>query len=184
MARFERRAERPWSVPVSVSEVPETGRHLDLVADEPTRAAIAELAGLSGLPRLVAAFDLALRGRSGVHVVGHVSATVGQTCVVTLEPIENEIDEAVDLIFVPPHAASRVAREAAETALPADDPPEPLLDGTVDLGAIATEFLLLGIDPYPRKPGAVFQAPAGGDDIAHPFAALAALKKGQADNEG
>ena len=43
----------------------------------------------------------------------------------------------------------------------ADDPPEVLHDGAVDLGAVATEFLLLGIDPYPRKPGAVFDAPAG-----------------------
>ena len=33
----------------------------------------------------------------------------------------------------------------------------------VDLGAVATEFLLLGIDPYPRKPGAVFEAPPAGD---------------------
>ena len=48
----------------------------------------------------------------------------------------------------------------------------------VDLGAVATEFLLLGIDPYPRKPGAVFDAPPAGDPASHPFAALAALKKG------
>ncbi len=40
-----------------------------------------------------------------------------------------------------------------------DEPPEPLVGGTVDLGAIATEFLILGIDPYPRKPGAEFDAP-------------------------
>ena len=49
----------------------------------------------------------------------------------------------------------------------------------VDLGAVATEFLLLGIDPYPRKPGAVFDAPPAGDPSSHPFAALAALKKGE-----
>ena len=50
-------------------------------------------------------------------------------------------------------------------------------DGAVDLGAVATEFLLLGIDPYPRKPGAVFERPAAGRPGGHPFAALAALKK-------
>ncbi|MND03201.1 hypothetical protein D3C83_229160 [compost metagenome] len=50
--------------------------------------------------------------------------------------------------------------------------------GTVDLGALAAEFLVLGIDPYPRKPGASFEAPATADDpAAHPFATLAALKK-------
>ena len=54
-------------------------------------------------------------------------------------------------------------------------------DGVVDLGAVATEFLLLGIDPYPRKPGAVFDAPPAGDAAGHPFAALAALKKGDGE---
>ena len=53
------------------------------------------------------------------------------------------------------------------------------VDGTIDLGAIATEFLILGIDPYPRKPGIVFDAPRTGEASGHPFAALAALKKGQ-----
>ena len=33
---------------------------------------------------------------------GRVRARVGQTCVVTLEPIESEIDEPIDLIFAPP----------------------------------------------------------------------------------
>ena len=48
----------------------------------------------------------------------------------------------------------------------------------VDLGVVATEFLSLGIDPYPRKAGVEFAAPAVEDDTPHPFAALAALKKG------
>src|SRR5262249_59663916 len=55
--------------------------------------------------------------------------------------------------------------------------------GAIDLGAIAIEFLILGLDPYPRKPDAVFQGSAVGDDAAHPFAALAALKKGRGGGE-
>ena len=39
-----------------------------------------------------------------------------------------------------------------------NDTPEPLAEGYVDLGVIATEYFLLGIDPYPRKEGAVFEA--------------------------
>jgi hypothetical protein len=114
-----------------------------------------------------------------LHVVGRVSATVGQTCVVTLEPLENEIDESIDLIFAP--AAAAPPGEEVEVSVA--DAPEPLVGGVVDLGAIATEFLILGLDPYPRKPDAIFQPPAGGDDTAHPFAALAALKKGRRGEE-
>ena len=57
------------------------------------------------------------------------------------------------------------------------EPPEPLVGGTIDLGAVAVEFLMLGIDPYPRKEGAEFAAPSADLEGAHPFAALAALKK-------
>jgi len=164
-----------WHVPLSVSDVPEAGLHVDLAPDEREREAIAVLAGLSSLPRLEASFDVRRHGRSGLHIAGRVSATVGQTCVVTLDPMENEVDEAVDLVFVASPQAAR--QEAAEIELPIEDASEPLVEGAVDLAAIATEFLILGIDPYPRKPGTVFQAPDAADDSAHPFAALAALKK-------
>jgi hypothetical protein len=60
-----------------------------------------------------------------------------------------------------------------------EDAPEPLVGNAIDLGAIATEFLILGLDPYPRRPDVVFETPPAGDEPAHPFAALAGLKKGQ-----
>jgi Large ribosomal RNA subunit accumulation protein YceD len=173
---------RPWSVPLAVSEVPDSGRHIELVADEPARAAVAKLAGLATLPRLGASFDVAKRGRDGLHVAGRVSATVGQTCVVTLEPIENEIDEPIDVTFAP--AISPLADHGGEVEVPLEDAPEPLVGGRIDLGVIATEFLILAVDPYPRKPDAVFQTPPAGDDSAHPFAALAALKEGQGGKHG
>jgi hypothetical protein len=168
------KTEHPWTVPIRVEDVPDTGRRVEFTADQSIRASIAGAAGVNGLTRLEATFDLTRHGRSGLHVVGGISATVRQTCVVTLEPILNEVNEAVDLVFAPARAqTSAVAELAAE----ADDPSELIIDGVVDLGAIATEFLILGVDPYPRKPGAVFEAPRSADRDATPFAALAGLKK-------
>jgi hypothetical protein len=167
-----------WSVPVTVHDVPPTGRRFELAADEATRAAIAKSANLRALPRLQATFDVSRHGAGGLHVAGRVGATVGQLCVVTLDPIANEVDEMVDLVFVP-GATSAVDDPAGRVAVveATDDAPEPLLDDTIDLGAIATEFLILGIDLYPRKPDAVFQPPAIEDQAEHPFAALAALRR-------
>jgi uncharacterized metal-binding protein YceD (DUF177 family) len=166
--------ERPWSVPLRLDDVPETGLGLHLAADEATRERIARFAGLQALPRLEADFVMTRRGR-GLRVAGEVSATVGQTCVVTLDPMENEVVEAVDLGFAP--AADEDVEGSARNEAEADRP-EPLRHGCVDLGAIATEFLVLGIDPYPRKPGAVFAPPASAATEDGPFAALAALKSG------
>jgi hypothetical protein len=178
----ERLSERPWSAPVALHEVPETGRRVELIADERTRAAIAKLAGLRSLPRLEAVFDVSRRGRDGLQVVGRVSATVGQTCVVTLEPIENEVSEEIDLLFAP--AAAPADHGGAGVAIDARDGPEPLTGGAVDLGLLATEFLILGVDPYPRKPDAVLEVSSTGDDSVKPFAALAVLKKGQGGSAG
>jgi uncharacterized metal-binding protein YceD (DUF177 family) len=173
----------PWSMPVALSDIPEHGKHFDLVADEATRAEVAKAAGLRALPRLQASFDLARQGSEGLRVNGEVSATVGQNCVVTLDPIDNEVKEEVDVVFAPPRAHLTGEEDLDEPDLIDPGEPEPLTSDKIDLGALATEFLILGIDPYPRKPDATFEPQAAGDDSAHPFAALAALKKGSDGKE-
>ena len=170
----------PWSHPVTIHDVPEAGRHVRLVTDEGTRAAVAAQAEVRELPRLKADFHVRRHGRDGLHVVGRVSATVGQTCVVTLDPIENDIDEPIDLIFAPPEQIPEMAalvEEAAESDVEIPDPPEPIENGVIDLGRIATDALYLAVDPYPRKPDAVFEPPDVAEDPEdHPFAALKALQ--------
>jgi hypothetical protein len=168
--------EFPWHVPMSVGDVPEAGLRVELEADEPSRRAVAKAVGVSDIARLMARFDLARRGRHGLHVTGTVCALVGQLCVVSLEPVVSEVNEAIDLSFGGETSIPMSARPL-DIAVDAADPPETLINGMVDLGAIATEFLILGIDPYPRKPGAAFAAPPDKETAGKAFAALAALKR-------
>lgn len=173
------KVQNPWSVPVAVEDIPEGGLHLAVEAPAEARAQVLKLAGLRGLPHLSAAFDLMRRG-AGVHVLGQVRARVGQTCVVTLESIESDVEEPIDLVFVPERLGAATNSDDTGHKVDGEEPPEPLIGGKLDLGAIATEFLLLGLDPYPRKLGAEFTAVKGdvkADDSARPFAALEALKK-------
>ena len=166
----------PWSVPVAVEDIPEAGMHIEIDAPPVARTELAELAGLRDLPALSAVFDLTGRGAE-VHVSGQVNARVGQTCVVTLEPIESTMSEVVDLKFAPADGTEAEPKSARKRPLGGDEPPEPLFNGRLDLGALATEFLILGIDPYPRKMGAEFAPPTPEDPGEHPFAALESLKK-------
>jgi uncharacterized metal-binding protein YceD (DUF177 family) len=175
----ERGRGRPWSVPVPIHDIPETGRQFELDADEKTRAAIAAAIGLRALPRLHASFDVTRRGVDGLRVAGRVCATVGQICVVTLDPIENEVEETIELDFVPAAATEEEGAPAKGRRVEVtEDTPDLLHGDTVDLGTVAVEFLILGIDPYPRKPGAVFQTPPAEAENDHPFAALAGLRRG------
>jgi len=177
----DRRSEKsrpvPWHVPVAVEDIAEDGQHFALAADANVRADIARVAGLRDLPRLEADFTLTLQG-GGVRVIGRVSATAGQNCVVSLEPLAHEIEEDVDLLFMLKSTAEPAAAETETDRADAKwDKPEPLIGGVVDLGAIATEFLILGLDPYPRKPGVVFEPPQDLKPDGGLFAALAGWSK-------
>lgn len=156
---------------MAVDTIPDEGLHRAIAAPAEICTGVAALAGAREVSLLSAEFDL-IREGALVLVTGRVRARVGQTCVVSLEPIETEVDEPIDVTFAPAVDSDAGAHKADE------EPPEPLIGGTVDLGAIATEFLILGLDPYPRKAGVEFSPPAVEKDGPHPFAALAALKKG------
>jgi uncharacterized metal-binding protein YceD (DUF177 family) len=170
----------PWRVPVAVAQIPETGLHRDIEASPAERAAMAEVSELREILSAHASLDITPAGGGRFHVGGRVRARVGQTCVVTLDPILNDIDEAIDLIFAPPEqipALSDLVDDAAESEAEIPDPPEPIENGMIDLGRLATDALFLAVDPYPRRPDAVFEPlEAAADPEDHPFAALKALK--------
>ncbi len=170
----------PWSDPLVVAQLPEGGLHRDLEASPAARQTMAELAGLREILAASASLDVVPASGGRVNVTGRVQARVGQTCVVTLDPIENDIDEAIDLVFAPPEQIPQLADlvdEAAESDVEIPDPPEPIENGIIDLGRVATDALFLAIDPYPRRKDAVFEPPLiEADPEDHPFAALKALK--------
>jgi uncharacterized metal-binding protein YceD (DUF177 family) len=173
----------PWRVPVVVAQIPDAGLHREFEASEASRAAMAKIAGLREVMSANASFDLKIKSNGSVRVTGQVHARIGQTCVVTLDPIESEINEEVDLTFAPPEQIRSLAALVDEAAQSEQeevpDPPEPIVNGVIDLGRLATDILFLAIDPYPRRTDAVFEAPAEIVDPAeHPFAALKALQTG------
>lgn len=172
----------PWRAPVTVAHIPDTGLDRELEASAAERQAMADLAGVREILSAQASFDVVPKSGGRVQVTGHVRARVGQTCVVTLDPMESEIDEEVDLIFAPEAEVRRLAdliEEGQDDEEPPEvaDPPEAIVNGIIDLGRIATDALFLAIDPYPRKPGVVFEAEVTAlDPEDHPFAALKALQ--------
>jgi hypothetical protein len=170
----------PWRVPIAVAQIPDTGLHRDIDADQATRNAVADVGGLREVLSVQASFDVTPKSGGRYHVSGHVRARVGQTCVVTLEEIESDIDEPIDVIFAPPEQIPQMAAlvdEAEESGEDTPDPPEPIEHGIIDLGRLATDALYLGVDPYPRKVDVVFEPlVAAPDPEDHPFAALKALK--------
>ncbi|MBV9522178.1 MAG: DUF177 domain-containing protein [Alphaproteobacteria bacterium] len=158
----------PFSRPVRVESVPEGGLERLVEADEGERAAVARLNGLPAIARLEGKFTLRRAGRGMIRVTGEIRAEVTQTCVVSLEPLDVVVDEPVDVRFAPPAGSDSKSRSRPAGAtdddgafgLSGEDEPDPIVDGAVDLGALAAEFMVLALDPYPRKPGVEFHPPS------------------------
>lgn len=162
----------------SVRDVPSVTR-IETTPDE--RGRLAADCGISGIDALAADLRVARDGADGLHVTGRVSAEVRQVCVVSLDEFASAIVEPVDLRFAPEaevdaRAAAHAARPAGAEDEGAEDVPDPIVGGRIDLGAVVAEALVLALDPYPRKPGVAFvePMPPAADEVpdASPFAVL------------
>ena len=156
----------PLSRPLAVADIPPDGLDVTVEASPEEREALARAFKVPAVHALVGVFHVS-GTRSRVHVSGRVDARIEQICVVSLDPFENEVHEEVEVDFA---AASDAPPEG-------EDPPDAIVGGTVDLGALTAEFLALGLDPHPRKPGVDFSFEAAEDPTASPFAALDKLKR-------
>ena len=165
----------PFSRPLDVSAIPATGVDRTITAGAAERAAIAEQYGIPVVRSLAAEFVVGREAGGVIRVEGRVTADIVQACVVSLEPVAQTIDEAVDIRLV--EAGSRRAEALLRPA------PELMIDPAkssrcrsprsprwVDLGGIAVEHFLLAVDPYPRAPGAVLSA-----DVAQTSGEMAEL---------
>lgn len=166
------------SRPIDVGHLP--AGQVDVTASEAERRRLAAAYDLVDVAALSATAALTPGPRGSIEVEGRVVADIVQTCVVSLVPVPQHIDEAFHLRFVRASDAAPAPKPGAEVVIdPAmPDPPE-ILDGqTIDVGALAEEAFVLAIDPYPRAPGAALppEATETPDRTADsPFAVLAGL---------
>ena len=165
---------KPFSRVARVDALPREGQTVTIEATSAEREALASFFELPAIAALTATLRLEPWGRGGARVTGAVHGELTQICVVSLEPFPATVDEAVDVRFAPQAAVDSKPPAAKETLSLADeDEPDPIIDGKIDLGALAAEFFALGLDPYPRKPGVTFEQSAKSEPTDSPFSALA-----------
>ena len=169
---------KPFSRVVRVDALPREGQTVTIEATSAEREALASFFELPAIAALTATLRLEPWGRGGARVTGAVHGELTQICVVSLEPFPATVDEAVDVRFAPHAAADSKPPVAKETlSLADDDEPDPIIDGKIDLGALAAEFFALGLDPYPRKPGVTFDQSTKSEPTDSPFSDLAQRAK-------
>lgn len=171
---------------VRTMDVPGGGLSKKLVASPEQCQQLADEAAVEAITQFSFDFELKPTRKKTYRLSGRVRASVVQNCVVTLEPVEQDVEDDVDCVFgqgEPPDVSS----EEDQPVLSSVDW-EQLDNDRIDIGKVAVETLIASIDPFPRQDGAALD-PVGDDGDgeraeANPFAVLAKLKKGGESGAG
>ena len=159
--------------PVDLARVGDSATRMEIEANAAERAALAQRFGLPAIDSLRATLELRrIRGGAAVKLAGQLSADVTQSCVVTLEPVKQHVEEEFEILYSDEvtHEQSSIGADVAW--------PEALPQGPLDVGEAVAEQLSLALDPYPRAPGVALEPRWTGEGEADkPFAALGKLKK-------
>jgi len=162
-----------FSRPFDLGTLPRQRGPITIEADAAERQAIAGEFDLLALDSLVAEFEIAPGPGDNFELRGRLRSSLVQSCVISLAPVPQEIDESIVIDLVPAGAPLAEMDETDDR-----DPPAVYEGSTVDLGAIALEYFALALDPYPRAPGAVLPPEASAEEPGGPFAALGTLSPG------
>jgi uncharacterized metal-binding protein YceD (DUF177 family) len=162
------------------------GAALEVAASDSERASLAKRFGFLGLPAFSARVTVDRRPGGQIVVEGRLRGRIVQACILTLDPVTQELDETFRIVFKQDLAEEKDP-ESGEAMLSAQaDAPEPLQGNVLDVGEIIAEQLSLAADPYPRRPGVKLEdvlpkprrggRPPRDEQKRHPFAGLAALR--------
>lgn len=146
---------------------------------EAPQGALATIAARIGAPRLLhLRGELEARPAAGaIRLSGIVDAALERVCVASLEMVDEAICEPFEITFM--EEADNA--DAAELDI-AEDAPEPLEDGRIDLAETLIQQLILAMAPYPRKPGAASLADNfGGAETGSPFEILKTAIAGEGE---
>lgn len=153
-----------------------------IVADQAERSATAARFDLLDVNALTA--DLAISYDSAAKALlieGQLKADIVQRCVLSLDPVPDQIDESFDLLLV--DEATAEAWDEEERYLEPDQRDYDVFEGeSVPLGEIVAQTLSILMNDYPRADGASLEGLPDGVEIdgperENPFAALAELQK-------
>jgi uncharacterized metal-binding protein YceD (DUF177 family) len=165
----------PWPYSVTLGRMGR-GQELRFEVDEAARKELAKTLNLVSIDALEA--EVFLRPwMDGAEVSGLIRARVTQICSASADEFEEPIESRFSVRVLPADSENTSPDEHGDLPLDpeGDDPPDVLEDETIDVSGYVIEHLALELDPFPRKPGAVFQQPPELVDLS-PFAALKKLK--------
>lgn len=152
-----------WSHLVDIKDIEDGPKTFSFEATDQQRADLARRLLVESVEDASASVTLQRVGGGVIQAIGTVCAEVTQNCVVSLVPVTASVEDQFEGWFGDKTNAisftkARTEREAKKGHIEAEVldesvDPEPIIGGMVDIGELATQYLSLAIDPYPRAEG-------------------------------
>ena len=171
---------------LNVSDLHSVEREIQIDAGPEECAAIAGRFGILRIESFNALCTAALWRRKGVCLKGRIRAQLEQSCVITLEPVPEDIDIPFKAFFWPAQHAGELPDPGLSgevfSDILSDDSPELFENDEINAGEAVLEYFALAIDPYPKKPDASTvqdrEKPEEKASAPSPFLVLKGLKNG------
>lgn len=173
-----------FSRPIPVDGLKDCPKVFEIEADPEERLALAKRFSLVSLFSLSARISLTHGDGALVSLEGELCAEVTQTCVITLESVDNLIETSFKSLYRAGASAGHDEGRNKEISVLQDEDAllEPIVDGIIDIGEAAAEQLALELDPFPRKPGSALEDFSSDSEVSGgaappsgPFSKLAKL---------
>ncbi|MBU0800184.1 MAG: DUF177 domain-containing protein [Alphaproteobacteria bacterium] len=188
-----------WSHGMAVDQIGHRPYKVTLTASPQERKDLARRLRVTAIEDLTATITAEREaGSMIIHVEGQVKGHVIQACVTTGQPVHEDITEDFEGWYADPTQAVPFVKARREKlnkgereleVLPERDDPDLVVDGHIDVAELATQYLSLGINPYPRAgdiPPVGLDEPlqVAGPARKNPFAALKDWKSRQNGESG
>jgi len=157
-----------YSLVIDIRELPASGKKFQLAPKDEIFPAIAKRLKIPAIHELSGTTEI-LPTSDGANLSGRVCAILQRQCVVSLEEMEECVEEEFTIIF----DCHFVEEDETDEETVINDDREPLKSSHIDLGEVLIQQLSLAMHPFPRKEGArSLSEEYGRVDEPSPFAIL------------
>lgn len=179
-----------WSHLLDIEHIGAEPKTHTFKATAEQRVDLARRMGVASVEKAQASVTVQRVSGGLIHALGSIQADLTQNCVVSLGPVPAHIEDEFEGWFGDREKAVSFAKAKNEREIKKGQSeleileeavdPEPIINGKIDIGELATQYLSLALDPYPRAEGvsSKYIVPEGAEDKAgaelrkNPFEAL------------
>ncbi|GGD03101.1 YceD family protein [Aquisalinus flavus] len=168
----DQKPDNGFEKPIRIDDISPRPKSYTVVFPENALQKVAHRLETESASSVEASFEISRSGQI-ILIEGHVKAQLVRTCVTSLEPMDEGIDDdfsfELEVVDEVPDLAGEVEIDI--------EAPDPITGDTIDLAEQAVQQVSLAMEPFPRKEGAEPVKDEAEQPSLSPFASLKSLKQ-------